>query len=192
MPPETETTESVVDHPGSGRADFRSMIGSLAGHLGADHLRGDTAELRRAGESVSPAFYRAFFRHDLASWRAGGPLQTERTWAVILSCLATMPGLHSYDRKDALGTALAEANLSERRLVQLIRSRGDGLHRQARQVAQRLAASHTPANHADLAWLIWTDAGHSTSERGEHTRERARRTLARDYFRHLHAAQKER
>ena len=183
MPPEaTPTPQSLpirtnaLYPPELGR-----IVGSIAGTLAADHARGQAAELRRYEGDLSGAFFDLYFTHALDRWRFGGNTdESEHRWGVGLQLLAIGSGLHSYDAP--LGRALAHGGVSELRFGRLCRSSGDALHLELRRAAHRLSVSNTPANHAEMVWLIMRDGEHDV------TRSRERRALARSYFSTLYTA----
>jgi CRISPR system Cascade subunit CasB len=135
---------------------------------------GDRASLRRLRPEQlhEPAFWK------LTTTTLNAHLPTtpaardaaEQRWAMILPVLAD--AIHVPGRR--LGTALAEAGVSEGRLIRLLRAQGEALEGVVRAVAHQLASAGAPFDHADLAWLVLTE--------GRDDAEKARHQVARDYY----------
>ncbi len=138
---------------------------------------GDRAQLRRLrpGEVYPPPFWRL----------AAGPLAPEfeglgqvtleareQAWALVAAAMARtgMP----FNSKQRLGKALAEANVSELRVLRLLRAESAQLPAQAHSITQLLASKGQPIHWIDFARLILSTG------RSDH--ERARQQIARDYF----------
>lgn len=99
--------------------------------------------------------------------------EMERRWAVLLSAMAELRGLHR--PRCPLGRALAQADFSEHRVLRLLRAHGEVLGDSVRTVAHYLGSKAAGADLRDLAWLVLSD--------GRSDEEKARRQIARDYFR---------
>ena len=145
-------------------------LGAVVHRLGT----GDLAELRRLDPEHPSA---AVFWRLVAAMPDGGgdaPWQAERErrFAVILRTFAELRDVHRGGRR--LGTALAEAGLDERRLLQLLRSRRTALAHAIRTTCHFLASKGATADAMGLARLVLSeDAPWEENER---------RRLARDYF----------
>src|SRR3954454_15387065 len=117
--------------PETGRGrDARAAVRTLAATIGAEHYPpGQLAELRRLRPDTP---------RDGAFWRlllgyvpeAVGDLALEEDWAVVLRGMATMVPYHRPEADDArgvLGEALALADVSELRVLRLLRAGRDQL-----------------------------------------------------------------
>lgn len=107
-----------------------------------------------------------------------GPLRdmVERQWAVLLNALAIAGGQHASDVR--LGSALADAELSELRFVRLMRARGSALENEVRAIARVLASKALSANWVEVTQLL--------RHQEDNGSERWRRRIARDYYRAIH------
>jgi CRISPR type I-E-associated protein CasB/Cse2 len=151
---------------------------SLAGTIARIHSSmanalsaGDVAALRRLEPSApgGSAFWRLVPEQVIVE--TGLPTEeAERRWGVIVSSLALAGGRHRLRAR--LGEALAQVGLSEGRLDRLLRARGPRLHDEVRIAARRL---DTRARDAD-----WTEVARLVLDEDD---ERARRNVARDYYR---------
>lgn len=140
---------------------------------------GDVAELRRLNPSApsSPAFWKLVVG-DLepsGALRREAPRrdEQERQWAVILNALAHLGDLNQPGQP--YGRALAASGFSEPRFGRLLRASSESLWYHARRSAQFLTAHGQPADATGLAWLVLSD--------GRSDAQRARRQLAREYYR---------
>jgi CRISPR system Cascade subunit CasB len=139
---------------------------------------GERAELRRMTpeDPGCPAFWRIVAQDlepsGLLPKGESARLESERSWAAVLSGMAVMQGLLQVGRRP--GHALAEAGFSEQRLARLLRARREGLEDMLRGVARFLASKGQAVDWAPLAQLIL----HQDEERGEVIR----RAIARDYY----------
>lgn len=95
-------------------------------------------------------------------------------WADTLALLASAPEVHQRGRH--LGQALAEAGVSEARLLRLLRAEGDAFAAQARSVLHLLASSGESADLSFLAELRFA----LSPQRREHIC----RNIASNYYRH--------
>ena len=159
--------------------DLASTVHRIGGIFGESLPRGELAELRRLDPSSpsSAAFWKLVVGElePLGVLRSGGArrVEQERRWAVILNVLAHLEHLHRPGT--GYGRSLAESGFSEHRFSRLLRARGDTLWHQARRSAQFLSAKNQPADATGLAWLVLSE--------GRPDAQRARRQLARDYYR---------
>lgn len=135
---------------------------------------GALAELRRDRERPVPseAFWSLAARYvpDGRGWRDRD--DWERRWAVIMSGMAAMSGMGGGRR--GLADALVEADVSEERVVRLLRARGAMLHDVVRGIVHQLGSRGIDAHWHDLADLILSD--------GEFHEETVRRRIARGYY----------
>lgn len=163
-----------------GRASIASVVGRLVHVIDEILPPGDVAELRRLDihDPSSPVFFKlliASVEPHVVLPAADEPQdRAEQRWAAVLRSMAAMSGLHRPNRR--LGDALAQAGLSELRLVRLLRVRGDTLFDEVRTCVHYLASKNEGCNVADIAKLVLlTDPVRA---------ERHRRSVARSYFRH--------
>ena len=149
--------EAPAVQPESFTVRVREVIRRLAYQMEKEILpAGDRAALRR--ESQGPAFWKIAVR-DLEpnGLLAGGEEREEslRRWAAILAIVARAPELQTNGRR--LGTALAEADIVEARVLRLAQAAGETLRRTARAVAQQLASLGQRVDWSDFAELILSD-----------------------------------
>lgn len=146
---------------------------------------GDVAALRRMppGRPGGAAFWRLV----AARLEPDGHLpigdgqardRAEMHWGAILSGMAHTKGLHR--RGMRLGQALAEAGVSEMRLLRLLRANDAALWDIVRVTVHQLASQGVPLDWSEMADLILSD--------GTSREETARRSVARAYYRHVYAS----
>jgi len=143
---------------------------------------GDVAQLRRLDlEHPSAAvFWRLVAAMPDGDVDAPWHVERERRFAVILRTFANLRDVHRGGRR--LGTALAEAGLDERRLLQLLRARRTALAHAIRTTCHFLASKGTAVDAMGFARLVLSeDAPWEEDER---------RRIARDYFGALARAEK--
>lgn len=175
----TRSDEPEAASPAGDTAGLHETVHRLGGLVAKALPAGDVAELRRLDPATPscPAFWKLVVGElePAGALRSGGPdrEEQERRWAVILNVLAHLEALHEPGR--AYGRALAACGFSEHRFGRLLRARGDTLWHQARRSGQFLAAHGQPADATGLAWLVLSE--------GRSDAQRARRQLARDYYR---------
>jgi CRISPR type I-E-associated protein CasB/Cse2 len=155
----------------------RQVVYAIAREMAAGRIpAGDQANLRR--ERLGPAFWKVAVRHlepagllgaADAPWRG----DAERRWTAIVAGLARAGGQHVERRR--LGTALAEAQVAEARVLRLARAHGDSLLKTVRAVAHQLVTGGQRADWGDFAALILSD--------GQDWEEEVRRRLCLDYYR---------
>ncbi len=144
---------------------------------------GDLAQLRRLDPqrghaSCRDAFWRIVVHHlepaGLVGPSAGDP--TLAPWIAILQGLATLRELHRPGAR--LGSAMAEAGISEARLTRLLTARGDALLAQLRPLAQQLRSQAQAVDWAEAALLVLSD--------GRRDADRHRQRVASSYYRQQH------
>lgn len=142
---------------------------------------GDVAGLRRLdpGEPGGAAFWKTLVFHVEPAGQLHGA-DAEARWALILRTVGELHALHRLRR--SLGSALAAANVSEMRLVRLLRADLESLEVTLRAVAHQLASAAEPVDLGDVAWLVVTARNRGEDRRGE---DDVRRRIARDYYRGL-------
>ena len=173
--PETDTSEDESISPAQ-------AVGRAAGMLHPEEEslpNGDRAALRRIDldTPVTPTLWKVLF--DLKQDESRGMSQTkwEQRWATLLMGMAHCAGLHDYDVP--LGRALAEAGWAETRFVRLMEADDETLPVLLRRMAQYLASKQQPANWDDVRKLLFYQSGE--------TAEGIRLSIARPYYRTLHA-----
>jgi len=166
----------------------RQITDALVHYVNERATPGDLADLRRMGPGRVPGF--AFWKPwtevvepsvDLPA-DADALAEHETRWGVVLQALATLHGLAS--RGDRFGDALAHAGFSQLRLEQFLRSEGAALFDLIRKAAAYLAAKGQRVDPAQIAELALSTDPKSL--------ERARRNVARSYFRTLHHLESDR
>ncbi len=162
---------------------------SLAHEMANENfLRRDLAELRRMDPNAPDAavVWRLLAQHELL-----GSQKIEDKWALILHGIAVMTPTGSGDGRTAhdfempVGRALycggdsqrTAAYYSESRLNRLLTARGPILRSLLARLFRMLAAAGQPFNWREMASFILND-GYN-----EEAAERARRRIAREYFR---------
>jgi CRISPR type I-E-associated protein CasB/Cse2 len=165
--------------------DWRDAVGKIAWRIGLeDYPAGSLAALRRLNPDKpdGAAFWwlvaeyaPVVFENDRAA----------RGLAAIAQCMAIAHPFHRpLSGRRPLGEALAEADVSEARLLRLLRLPGGELPEELRRLA-RLMSSKGDAGRFDwsdaFALLYWAD---------RETGERERRKIARDYYRKQYNLQK--
>lgn len=155
-PSSLEPTPTPTD-PGSGTPIPANTLHRVASRLGG-FSKGDLAELRRLDPrrghaSAGPAFWR------LATeiLEADGFLRREgseelRGWMAVIQGLAVLGELHRQGER--LGTAMADAKISEARLTRLLQARGDALLTQIRPLAHQLRSEAVAADWREVARLV--------------------------------------
>jgi CRISPR system Cascade subunit CasB len=166
MPPD----EAAVVAPEPHRSRVEAFAGEIR-RLAEQERRGDLAALRRLDPEQPDAA--AFFRSVVKIAPDAGP-GLMRRYARLLRMLALKPDAL---KGGSLGAALANAGVSESRVLKLLAARGPALARQLDIIARRLA------NAGDLPYR---EIGRLTLEPddSEHA-EDARLRVARDYWRGL-------
>lgn len=185
--PDTESSsDPEASNPDVGEDNSTSpsqAVGRAAGMLHPEEgslPSGDRAALRRIDldAPVTPTLWKVLFaldQDDAPDWISEN--RWERRWAALLMGMAHCAGLHDYDVP--LGQALAEAGWSETRFVRLLEADDETLMVLLRRVAQYLASKQQPANWDDMRGLLFYQSGD--------TAEDIRLSIARSYYRTLHA-----
>ncbi len=184
MPPSPDTeipaeTETSTDEPISSS----QAVGRAAGMLHPEEgslPNGDRAALRRIDPDtpVTPTLWKVLIeldQGDAPDWIS--QTKWEQRWATLLMGMAHCAGLHDYDVP--LGQALAEAGWAETRFVRLMEADDETLPVLLRRMAQYLASKQQPANWDDVRTLLFYQFGD--------TAEDIRLSIARPYYRTLHA-----
>lgn len=172
----TSEPESARESPG-----LAEVVHRLGGIVSESLSRGDVAELRRLDPSAPlPAtFWKLVVGvlepQDALTGEGPHREEQERQWAVVLNILGHLESLNEPGR--SYGRSLAECGFSEHRFGRLLRARGEVLWDQARRSGQFLAAHGHTTDVTGLAWLVLSE--------GRSDEQRARRHLARDYYRAL-------
>jgi len=140
---------------------------------------GELAELRRLDPAhpSAPVFWK--FVASMADVDTD-PLrrrERERRFAVILRTFAQLRDVQRGGRR--LGSALAEAGLDPRRLLQLLRARKGALAHAVRTTCHFLASKAATVDAMGLARLVLSEDTAGNWEEDE------RRRVARDYFREV-------
>ena len=179
-----EAEAPTVDHAPS----LGQVVHKIAWEINQQRMNpGEVAELRRL-DPTNPggsAFWKAIvFKVEPAGqlFAADG----ESRWALILRAIAELAQQDLPQRR--LGIALAEANIGEDRVDRLLRCDLDTLPGTLRAITHQLASAAVKVNLEDLAWLVVTARGGTSSPEGG---EAVRRKVARDYFRGLRKATEE-
>ena len=179
-PTTTPSPPAAASPPMSPRQRLRDVIHKLAGQLGQPHFSsGDLAQLRRLDvrrghAATDSAFWRIVARDldPLGLFDDRDELELRR-WMAVLQGLATIHGEHSQGAR--LGRSLAEAKISEVRVVRLLRAQGDTLLALIRPLAHQLRSSRKAVDWADVADLIFSD--------GKSFADQTRRGIASDFYR---------
>ena len=175
----TVTSLAEATPPRSAGDDDRSAaIAKIAFEMDKDIVSpGDLASLRRARfeGSADPAFWRLAMRH-LEPVGLLRDEEDERRWLQILGGMAEMKGLHRTGARP--GRVLADADIAEARVLRLLRAHGETLHSVLRAAVHQLASGGRPVDWAGLAELVLSDGKPAWEEK-------ARRRIARDYYRVL-------
>jgi CRISPR type I-E-associated protein CasB/Cse2 len=167
----------TVSEPGSAARSLESRVGAIVRLLTRPRAVGLAAELRRMrpGDVGCAAFWKIRMSHleDGLNGSEEHMAGLERRWGIILSVLASMADLHR--PKLPFGAALADAGVSECRVLKLLHARGDALADAVRAVCHQLAAARQHADLTDMARLVLSE--------GRNDEETARRRIARAYYR---------
>ena len=183
MPPPDTETSSDTDINEDESISPSQAVNKAAFKLDPENEKGlssgDRAALRRIDPDtpVTPTLWKVLF--DLKQDESKGMPQTkwEQRWATLLMGMAHCAGLHDYDVP--LGQALAEAGWAEPRFVRLLEADDETLPVLLRRMAQYLASKQQPANWDDVRKLLFYQSGE--------TAENIRLSIARPYYRTLHA-----
>ncbi|HSR53604.1 MAG TPA: type I-E CRISPR-associated protein Cse2/CasB [Acidobacteriota bacterium] len=140
--------------------------------------KGDLAELRR-GQSRHSAGHAS-----PALWKTLVNYAPENQWAknqgrvrqlqVVCGLLAELAHRAPPGPGSPLGRAMAQAEVSEARVMRLLKAHGDELHDSLRGVVHLLASQGIPVRPSDISWLVLSD--------GTPSEEQPRNSIARDYY----------
>lgn len=156
--------------------DWNAVVGAAAWRLARDdYPTGSLAALRRLDPAAPDGA--AFWR--LVAEFAPALFDDERGLRILAAVVRGMAIAHPFhlalgDRRP-LGVAMAEADVTEARLLRLLRVDRDELPEELRRLA-RLMASKGDAGRFDWTDAVWLLLG---SRNGETVRRR----IARDYYR---------
>lgn len=181
------TDSSPTTPPGESETiGLAGVVEQILGAIENQRLgSGDLAELRRLRPDDPGGA--AFWRLIVGTVEPAGQLfgnDAEARWALVLQAIGNLHGLHQRGRR--LGQALAAANVSEMRLVRLLRADLDDLGPQLRAVVHQLASGGQAVDLSGIAYLVVTARrSGSTGPKNEHE---TRRIIARDYYYGLHKA----
>ena len=162
----------------------RSTLATIARHLARDdYPPGDLAQLRRLDPERPDG--RAFWQ--LVAHHAPAALDDERAARALAICLRGMAIMREFlaGEPRRLGTALAEAGVTELRVLRLLRADADRLAEELRQLA-RLLASKGEAGRFD-----WGEAYDLVRSAGTEREAEVRRRIARDYYGRVFQLEKE-
>jgi CRISPR system Cascade subunit CasB len=172
----SEATTPSISQASQKAESLSQLVGRIAWMLTNQAPPGDLAALRRLkpGDPSCLAFWKIAAAYLESSLPGGGPRrdETENRWSVILAAMAELEGLHQPRRP--LGSALAEVDYSEIRLLRLLRARDEALADAVRTMAHFLRSKTTGANQSDLAQLVLSA--------GRRDEEAVRRRIARNYY----------
>jgi len=172
--------ESPAAVPSPPVESYRDRVARAIARIAADidHdviSSGDRAALRRGWESgPGPAFWRLAV-HRLEPLGLATTKREEQGWSIVVAGIA-----HTYQLPRSglrFGRAAATAEVSEMRLLRLLRSEGPTLHRILRGVVHQLAQAGLGFDWLDPALLVLRD--------GQPGRRNVERRIARDYYRSL-------
>lgn len=179
--PPTAAPDVEPDAP-SGR--LRSTVNRLVQAMRKEGAltSGDRAALRRQrpGELGGPVFWKVAARYlepagllppARSRWRD----DAERRWAVVLAAIAELADLHRTGPGHRLGRVLADHEISEARVLRLLRAHDEALLDTVRDVVHQLASRGARVDLSDLASLVTSDSTHWESD--------VRRSIALDYYR---------
>lgn len=183
--PAPQPESPATSRPPSGEEGWK--LKPVVNHLAADMAgkspkipAGDQAALRRLkpGEAGGPSFWKIAVHYlepkGLLS-AASSPWRDaeERRWAAVLSAIAQLKDQHR--QGFGLGHALAAADVTEARVLRLLRAHDDVLLDVLRAVVHQLRSKGQPVDLGDLAALVTSD--------GAPWEDSIRRTIAMDYYR---------
>jgi CRISPR type I-E-associated protein CasB/Cse2 len=170
-----ETTETTL----------AAIVGRIAYDLEQRLGPGDVAELRRMhpDSPVCPAFWRILIEHLDAQLPAAEAARTEAItrWSAAIQAMAELRGLNRPGAR--LGSAAAAADVSELRVIRLLRASGVALLDGLRTLAHQLATAAVAVDCADLARLVLSD--------GRADEQAVRERIAYDYYGALNRRDKE-
>jgi CRISPR type I-E-associated protein CasB/Cse2 len=167
-------------------AAWAVAVHTVAARIGRpEYPPGNLAQLRRLepGQPEGSAYWRLVADHLPEAFDNCG---LGWAFAATLRGMALAAPFHRLERGErrSMGQALAEMDVSDARLLRLLRADGDALPRELRRLARLVQAKGDKARFdwTEAMWLLWT-AG-----RGG---EGNRRKIAKEYYRVLFAPKKE-
>lgn len=159
---------------------LNQVIQSLVRRFNSDFTSsGDLAELRRLDPRLETfTIGGAFWRVAIRDLEPNGLLKVDddesrKRWMAILQGLAMVYDLNGEPLR--LGQAIAQAEISEARLIRLLRASGDSLLAQVRPIAHQLRSKAQPVDWLDMARLLLSD--------GRSHADEVRRHIASDFYR---------
>lgn len=159
--PDTRTPppEPSIPAAGTSAPDPGATLHRVATAIASEGFSpGDHAELRRLDPRRGhPSAGPVFWRLATQILEADGYLRREgadelRGWMAVIQGLAVLGELHRKGQR--LGTAMAEADISEARLTRLLQARGDTLLAQVRPLAHQLRSKAVAADWGEVARLV--------------------------------------
>jgi hypothetical protein len=167
-------------------AEWRDAVANIAWRLGReDYPAGSLASLRRLRPEApdGAAFWRLVAEHAPAAFDSG---RAALVLAAIVRCIAIAHPFHwPLSGRRRLGAAMAEADVSEARLLRLLRAGRSELPEELRRLARLMAAK------GDAGRFDWGDAFGLLFWAEGKAGERERRAVARDYYREQYNLQKD-
>lgn len=157
----------------SEKIDWRKVVGAIAWHMEReDYPAGQLASLRRLqpDRPDGAAFWLLVNEHApfaLDSERA------ERALAITINGMAIAHPFHRSPERRSLGFAMAEAEISEARLLRLLRTNAAALPGEVRRLARLMAAK------GDAGRFDWFDV----FALAYWPNDAIRRRIAKDYYR---------
>lgn len=168
------------------RSNWNGAVGDIARRLARDdYPSGDLAALRRLDPDAPDGA--AFWQ--LVAWFAPELFDDENGQRVLAATVRGMAIAHPFHLpvggRRSLGTAMAEADVAEARLLRLLRLGRAGLPEELRRLARLMASKGDDGRFdwSDAAWLLAT----ADSNAGE----KVRRRIARDFYRIAYTKQQE-
>jgi CRISPR type I-E-associated protein CasB/Cse2 len=173
-----------MDEQAVERTSLASLVEQIAADL-AQASAGELAELRRLtpNDYGGSTFWRILITRLDPELPRGEPERSRALgqWAIILRALAELGALHH--PRQSLGTAMAEAGISELRLNRLLRAGGEALFDEVRRITHQLVSAGVAVDTTDVARLVLSE--------GRSDALRVRQHIANDYYRQLYRKEKE-
>lgn len=167
----SEAASTIADAASDG--DWMRSIAGQIQYLST----GDRAALRRMELTRSPAasgvVIKLLMRAQVPASRQRDDFVRWRLMAHVAAMLSGTAALPAHAEGRAFGSALAEADISENRVLRLLATRGDALYDQVRRAARVLSNGRKPVNLWAIYHLVGDHAGKA---------EAARLRIAQDYY----------